>query len=518
MRLSFFLLIVSSISGRLAAQTMSPADVRKAVREYRLAHEGAIVRQLVDLLAIPNNAADDIRIRQNAATLQDLLRARGFSARLLESPGSPPVVFAEQQTPGASRTIVFYAHYDGQPVDSTQWSSNPYQAVLRSQALFAGGTEIPLPGPTERVDPESRLYGRSASDDKSPIVALLTALDALKAQRIPLSVNLKVFLEGEEEAGSGHLRQMLETHRDRLTSDGWIFADGPVHQSRRPQIVFGVRGVMGLGLSVFGPTRPLHSGHYGNFAPNPNVLLVHLLASMRDPEGVITIDGFYDDITPLTAADRRAFASIPSVDDELRAALGIGQTEANNAPLAERLTLPALNLDGLDGGPARAGAANVIQPVAYAAIDFRLVPGQQPDRVRALVEAHIRKQGFTIVSTPPDSLTRATNTRLVRVTWGTGYPAVRTPLDLPIARAITRIATATLGEPAIEVPTLGGSLPLFHFAEVLGVPLIVVPMVNHDNNQHGADENLRIQNLWDGIELYAGLLAGLGHEMGLPVP
>jgi acetylornithine deacetylase/succinyl-diaminopimelate desuccinylase-like protein len=362
------------------------------------------------------------------------------------------------------------------------------------------------------VDPEARIYARSASDDKSPIVAMLAALDALRAARVPLSVNLKFFFEGEEEAGSNHLGAMLRAHADLLKADVWLFMDGPVHQTRRPMVDFGVRGVVGLNLTVYGPTRPLHSGHYGNWAPNPNALLVNLLASMRDMDGRIAIAGYYDDVRPMSPAERQAIAAVPDADPQLRRDFGLARTEADDAPLLERLMLPAFNIGGLQGGLTGAGGANLIGTQSSAYVDLRLVPDQQPERVRRLVEAHIGKEGFHIVREPPDSATRTRYPRIVRVDWEEGYPALRTPMDLPVSRAVVRTAEQALGQPIIQLPTSGGSLGIYHFDDVLRVPLIFVPIVNHDNNQHGQDENLRVQNLWDGIELIAGLMARLGFE------
>lgn len=509
-----FLLLLAAPALPLAAsaQDPDPAVVRQQVRSWREAHEAAIVRELADLLAIPNRASDELNIRRNAERLVELLTRRGVAARLLEVEGSPPAVYGELRSPGATRTIVLYAHYDGQPVDSAKWASPPWTPVLRSRALFEGGRAIPLPAEGERVDPEARLYARSASDDKSPIVAMLAALDALEAAQIPRSVNLKFFFEGEEEAGSSHLRAMLTTHAAQLAADAWLFLDGPVHQSRRPMIDFGVRGVTGLNLTVFGPTRPLHSGHYGNWAPNPNLLLAHLLASMRDPDGRITIDGYSDDVRPLSAAERQALAAVPSTDDALRREFGLAATEAGNAPLWERIMLPALNVSGLQGGLTGSGSANLIGTEASAYLDFRLVPNQTPDRVHQLVEAHLAQQGFHVLRDLPDSATRLRYPRLARVQWGQGYPALRTAMDLPASRAVVRTAEQALGQPVIQLPSSGGSLGIYHFEEVLHAPLIFVPIVNHDNNQHGQDENLRLQNLWDGIELIAGLMARLGFE------
>ena len=479
-----------------------------AAREYRERHEPAILRELADLLALPNVARDSAAIRRNAEHLVRMLEQRGIDARTLENDGHPPAVFGELRVPGATRTVVFYAHYDGQPVDTADWSSAPWRPTLRTAPLEAGGREIPIPA-TGRIDGEWRLYARSASDDKAPIVAMLRAIDALRAARIPLAVNLKFFLEGEEEAGSPNLRPMLERHRALLGADLWIFGDGPVHQTRRPQVVFGVRGTLGLEMTVFGPTRALHSGHYGNWAPNPGAMLAELVASMRDADGRITIAGFSDDVRPISAAERAALATIPDVDSALMRDLGLARTEGAGTLLPERIMLPALNVRGLEAGNVGALAANAIPTEARASIDFRLVPDQTPRRVRELVEAHLRAKGWHLVREVPDSTTRRAHPRIALLRWGQGYPATRTAIDLPVSRALLDVVEAATGQRPITVPTLGGSLPMHTFGEILGAPLIVLPIVNHDNNQHAANENLRLQNLWDGLELFAAVIGGI---------
>ena len=500
-------------SSPLVAQNPRQADgVRTAVREWRVRHEPAILRELSALLAIPNLASDSVSIRRNADTLVAMLTRRGIGARRLEAPGSPPAVYGELRVPGATRTIVMYAHYDGQPVDPARWATPPWAPTLRDAPLERNGRIIPLPDRGGELDDDARLYARSSSDDKAPIVAMLSAIDALRAARIPLSVNLKFFLEGEEDAGSDHLGAMLRLHAGVVSSDGWIFGDGPVHQSRRPQIVFGVRGVMGADLTVYGPARALHSGHYGNWAPNPSVLLAHLLASMRDTEGRITIAGFLDEVRAAGTLERAAIARAPAVDTLLRRELALGDIEGDSVPLLERIMLPALNVRGLDGGPVGGRAANVIPTQATASIDFRLVPNQTPARVRELVEAHVRRQGYHIVHREPTLEERARHARVARIQWEQGYPGIRTDMDAPLSRAVTRVlSTATNGQ-VVAIPMLGGSLPMYLFAEILNAPLVIVPIVNHDNNQHAADENLRIGNLREGIELYAQLFARLGTE------
>jgi acetylornithine deacetylase/succinyl-diaminopimelate desuccinylase-like protein len=289
-----------------------------------------------------------------------------------------------------------------------------------------------------------------------------------------------------------------------------LLCDGPVHQSRRMQVFLGARGVLGAELTVYGPARALHSGHYGNWAPNPALRLAHLLAGLRDADGRVLVQGFDADVRPPTAAERAALASVPDVDAELRRALALGATEASNARLVERILLPALNLRGLASGAVGETAANAIPTEARASLDFRLVPDQMPVRVRALVEEHLRARGWHVMHEAPDLATRGSHSSLVRIDWDAGYPSARTPIEHPLARAVIDAVAAGRGEPIVVLPTLGGSVPMYLFREALGLPIVGVPIANHDNNQHAADENLRLQNLWDGIEVYAGLLAELG--------
>jgi acetylornithine deacetylase/succinyl-diaminopimelate desuccinylase-like protein len=379
--------------------------------------------------------------------------------------------------------------------------------VLRDGPLESGARERPLEPP---FDPEWRLFARSASDDKAPIVGWLAALDALKGVGLAPSVNLKFLLDGEEEAGSPHLAAVLKREKERLGADLWLFCDGPVHQTRRPQVFFGARGVMGVELTLYGPSRPLHSGHYGGWAPNPAADVARLVALLRDDEGRVLVEGFYDDVRPPTAAERAAAARVPDSDRELRESLALGRTEGGGARLAERILGPSLNVRGLAAGAVADKAANAIPAEARASIDFRLVPDQRPERVRALVEEHLRRQGFHVVHDAPEAAMRRAHARLVRLEWDQGYPGFRTPLDAPEAKRVLAAVSEAMGEEPVALPSIGGSLPMYVLGEALAGPLVAVPIANHDNNQHAANENLRLRNLWDGIAIYATLAVRLG--------
>ena len=492
-----------------AASDLARSPAAIAARAYRAAHEVEIVRELAGLLAIPNQASDAADIEKNAAAVSALYERRGATVRLLRVPGAPPVVYAALDAPGAARTVTFYAHYDGQPADPRQWTGEPFRPVLRRGTLESGASELALDDLAAPLDPEWRLYARSASDDKAPIVGFAAALDALKSAGISPSVNLRFFFEGEEEAGSPHLEAILSRYAADLRTDAWVLCDGPVHQSRRPQLFFGARGTTGLELTVYGPNRGLHSGHYGNWAPNPIVRLTHLIDAMRDEDGRILIPGFGDDVLPLSPAEKRAIAAVPRIDEELEKEFGFARPEGGGASLVELIHRPALNVRGISAGHVGEQAANVIVPEATASIDFRLVPDETPEGVRRKVEAFLETRGWFIVRQAPDAATRAAHPMIARLAWEGGYPAARTPMDLPFSRAVVAAAERAAGGPVVMMPTLGGSIPMYLFQGGGKTPVVGVPIANHDNNQHSANENLRLKNLWDGIELYATLFAEL---------
>jgi len=479
----------------------SAAGLADDVTAWRGAHEGAVIAQLDELVRLRSVAADPATLNATAAKLKGLLDARGFKTALFTAPGAPPLVYGLYDV-GAKRTVVFYAHYDGQPVTPSQWSGDPFTPVMR-----ADGRDVDWKAVRGSFNPDWRLHGRAAADDKAAIVALLAGFDTLKAAGRKPRVNIKVVWEGEEEHGSPHLAEILKSHAADLRADLWLIGDGPLHQSRTPTLYFGARGSLSLEATIYGPMRALHDGHYGNWVPNPAAMAAQLIAQMRGPDGAILIPGFADDARPLTEAERAAIARLPNVEDGLRREFGIGGGESG-----EGLTLstmrPALNIRGLRSGQVGAEAANAIPVDAQVSIDFRLVPGQTVQGVRAKVETFLKARGWTLATDVPDAAARAAHPRLIRLAWGGGYPALRSDMTTPAARAV--IAAASGKAPATILPMMGASVPIYLFDDIFHAPVIGLPISNHDNNQHAANENLRLGNLWDGIATYAAMMGGLG--------
>jgi acetylornithine deacetylase/succinyl-diaminopimelate desuccinylase-like protein len=510
------LLIALTASAALGQKQVppTPAEVAQDVRDYRMANEDRIVRELSEFLAIPNVASDTPNIQKNAAHLVEMLEARGIETHLLPISGRGPVVFGKLISPEARRTVIFYAHYDGQPVDPAAWTDGvPFEPVLRDAAIEAGGKRIQFPANDAQhhavYNDDWRIYARSSSDDKSPIVALLAAIDALHEKKIPLSVNLKVILEGEEEAGSPHLEKTLQLHKNLLDADLLITGDGPVHQSGRPLVFFGNRGILGFEITTYGPIRALHSGHYGNWAPNPGFQLARLLSSMKSEDGRVLIEGFYDDVVPLGATEKKALDEMPHNDAELARELQFAKPDGGGQPLVELLQLPSLNIRGLRSAYVGEQAQNIVPEKAEAALDVRLVKGEDPDKKFEQVLAHIRKQGFYVTSEVPTREERLAHPYVVRVVkdvWN--YRASRTSMDLPVSKALVQVVQSATDNNAVAAPLLGGSVPMYIF-EDLHLPWIGVPIVNYDNHQHSSDENLRLGHFWRGMEIYGAILADL---------
>jgi acetylornithine deacetylase/succinyl-diaminopimelate desuccinylase-like protein len=458
-------------------------------REWRKTNEAEVIQHFTTLLSLPNVASDRDNIQRNAELLVSMLQKRRVESRLLTLEGANPIVFGEIKTPNAKHTVVFYAHYDGQPVTPSEWDNHaPFTPITR------------------KVNGEDRIFARSASDDKAAIMAQLTALDALRAAHLPFRSNIRFVWEGEEEAGSPHLEAILNANRDLVHGDVWLVCDGPVDQSGKQTVVFGARGDAHLEITVFGAVRGLHSGHYGNWAPNPAMMLAQLLAGMKDLDGSVLIPHFYDGITPLGPMEKQAIAEAPVNDDALRQELSLGHVEGGGKKLLELLNLPTLNINGMAAANVGAHANNVIPSRAVADLDLRLVVGEHWQDHQQRVIDYVRSQGYFVVDAEPGRDLLLAHSRVAMVRGDDfSYDAVRTPMDLPIAGEVIAAVESARGQ-VVKWPTMGGSVPLGAMERAANTHTITVPIANHDNNQHSSNENIRLQNLWDGIETMAALM------------
>lgn len=485
----------------------SAQNNQQKITQFRKTHEQEIVTEYLQFLSIPDVTNDSANIRLNANFIKDMLIKRGVHTELLHTDGSNPVVFGEVKTPGATKTIIFYAHYDGQPVNPKQWATGlkPFEPVFITAPIEQGGHIVDYK-PGDRIDPLWRLSGRASSDDKAGVMCIINAYDALIESKIALGCNIKFFFEGEEEKGSPQLAAIFRKYKSRLASDLWIICDGSRHTSGNKTVVFGVRGDVNLWLTLYGPKRPLHSGNYGNWAPNPGLLMAQLLGGMKDEKGRVLVKGYYDDVLPLSASEKEALRKVPPVEPVLKKELGIAEPEGGSRPLVEALMLPTLNINGFSSGNVGPQAANVIPTKAEAVLDLRLVLGNDMDRQIQRVTEHIRNQGYYIIDKEPTDEERAKYGKIIKITHDAGYNAQRTPMDLPIAQSVIKAIQTTVGYPLVLSPSSGGSLPLFIFEQELGAKVIAVPLVNYDNNQHAENENVKISFLWEGIETVAAIM------------
>ena len=483
---------------------------QQRVRQYWQKNQTQLIDEYRNFLRIPNVSADSVNIRKNAGFILQMMQQRGIQAQLLDGPvpGTTPAVFGAVNTPGATRTLIFYAHYDGQPVNPKQWTGGlqPFDPVFITAPVEQGGTIVSTYKSGDAIDPTWRLAGRGSADDKAGVMTILNAYDALVKSGIKPTVNVKFFFEGEEEIGSTHLAGIFKKHHDKLASDLWIIADGPRHVSGKKLVSFGVRGDVNMHLTVFGPKRPLHSGNYGNWAPNPAQRMVSLLASMKDDAGKVLVKGYYDDVTPLTASEKQAIANLPDMEPTLKKELGIAQPDGNGTSFANLMMVPTLNINGIQAANVGPMAGNIIPTKAEAVLDLRLVSGNTVKHQTDHILDHIRSRGYHILDRDPTDAERQQYDRLIKVGYGHGYNAQRTPMDLPIAQLVVNAVQSTETEPIVLSPSSGGSLPLYVFEQELNAQVITVPVVNYDNNQHAENENMRVSYLWEGIETMAAIM------------
>ena len=462
------------------------------------------LEELRELLSIPNDANYVSHVQQNVKYTITAFKKRGFKIHELET-GGPPIIVAERSIDENLKTVLFYVQVDGQPVDTSRWlQESPYIPVIKIRE-GEKWSEIPWENVKGDIDEEWRIFARSASDAKGPIAMFLTALDILTEQNTEPAFNIKVILDYEEELGSPHLPAAVEKYKDVLKADQLVILDGPRHISNQPSLTFGARGITTITLTVFGPRVPQHSGHYGNYVPNPALKLAKLLASMKDDFGRVTIPGYYDGIE-ISDATKTILLQVPDDEAEINRKLGIAESDRVAQTYQESIQYPSLNIRGMSSGWVQKEVRTIIPGFAIAEIDIRLVPESNSDYLVNLVKNHIEKKGYHFVVGKPTDEERQKYANLISFTFENSYKAFRTEYDTDIGIWLNKAMIRAFGKEPIRKRISGGSIPIAPFVSTLGIPAVTVPTVNSDNNQHSPNENLRLGNLKEGIRTCLAIL------------
>ena len=477
----------------------------ESYQDYIRTHETTFIAGLLPLLEQPSISHMRSDVRQCAVLLRDLLQQEGAQAEIMETGGNP-VVYGEIAGARDDVTVVLYNHYDVKPVEPLQaWHSEPFRPLFRYGRVEDGAPQVPDWQALSAAERRTCLvYARGSGDDKGPLYGNLMALRTMRAVNGQAPCRIKWLFDGEEEIGSPHLPAFLRQHRERFSGDVMVIADGPMHPSGRPTVSLGVRGVMTLEIRLQTANQMLHSGHYGNAAPNAAWDLVQLLASMRDPQGTCLIQDFYAEAPPPSPAELALLAAIPFTAAAMRTFLGIERWDGPEqlSFYEKALFRPTFNINGVTAGTTGAARSTVIPHQATASIDVRLVAQMNMDTVCRRIVEHVQERcpGATV--------------ELLH-----GYEAYKVAVTHPqvqhVVAAVQELCTS-MGEtaPPVILPSMGGSLPLHALAQALDMPLISVPLANHDDNQHAPDENLRLGHFLQGISTMLSIVHGLAQQGG----
>ena len=462
------------------------------------------IEAFIEFLSIPNDGKNKDEILKNIDWSKLQLESFGFDFKILKT-SSLPLVLAEKVIDNKLPTIAFYMHLDGQSVDISKWDQkSPWTPVLKE---FDGKKWNKVDWEMLKIkeNKDLRIFARSTSDDKGPFMMFLTSLKILEIYNKKPAFNIKLILDFEEERGSPGLPEAVEKYKDQLIADLLLILDGPMHSSKKPTLVFGNRGIASITLKVYGPKTSQHSGHYGNFIPNPALRLSKILSSMKNDDGKVIIPGFYDGIN-ITNQVRSILKNIPSEEELIRNRTKIKSVDKVAESYQESLQYPSLNIRGLQSGWVGSQVRTIIPSTAQAEIDVRLVLESNPLRLINLIKNHIESLGYKILNDEPNDKERLSNNKLVKMTYKISYPAFRTPINTKEGKWLKNILFNNFKVNPVLIRTSGGSVPISPFVNNLGVPAVGIPTVNLDNNQHSPNENIRLGNYFNGIETFVSLL------------
>lgn len=467
--------------------------------------------QLADILtfhrefvSLPNVSDDHDDMMKNVAFVRHEFEERGFDVRLLEST-SLPVFLAERVVDPSLKTVLFYFHLDGQPVNAANWDQpDPFTPVLKEKRE-GEWTIIDWDRIEGDIDPEWRVFGRAAADDKGPITMMLYALSHLQKENISPAYNIKIILDLQEEVSSHGFLSTLEDYKKDYAADYMIIMDGPAHHSNRPTLTFGCRGIVTCSITTYGAKLPQHSGHYGNYAPNPVFSLAHILSSMKDRNGRVAIPGYYHGIH-LSDAERKILTAVPDDQRSIKHALLLHRCDGVAHTYQEALQYPSLNVRHIETSWKGPGLKTIIPEVATAHIDVRLVSETDGDDQIEKIKSYLISDGYHVIDHDPTDEERLAHPDIVKFLSGEPMNAFRTDMDSEIGQKLNEVLVNTFGEEPVRIRSMGGTVPIIPAVTRLKIPAIIVPMVNMDNNQHNPNENMRIGNIVDGIRMCSAIL------------
>ncbi len=477
----------------------------RSIKQLSKAHVQDALRFYHKFLSLPNDANHPDDILKMLNWLEPEMVASGFETKRIETAGSP-LLYAYQDN-GADKTVLVYLQADGQPVDPSAWQQqDPFSPALKQQSEDGSWQEIPWSKLSSVINPDWRIYARSASDSKGPMTQFIFAVRALLKANIKADFNLKVIIDTEEEQGSPNLAKAVEKNKKLLSADMLLIFDGPPHASNKPTLNFGARGIATVTLTMHGPRVPQHSGHYGNYVPNPAFALSHLLSSMKSKDGKVLIDGYYEGVS-IDQKTKQTLASVPDDAAGLKSVMGFSRPDKVAETLQESLQYPSLNIRGLSSAWVGDKVRTIIPSEAIAEIDIRLVQESDPEHLLNLLKKHIEKEGYTVTTDVPTDEQRATDKQYVQFKSKVSYGAFRTDFDSAPGLLARRAIEKLIGEEPILVRTLGGSVPIAPFVDTLNIPAVLIPTVNIDNNQHSPNENIRLGHFIEGLDIVIAVLS-----------
>ncbi len=433
----------------------------------------------------------------------------GFEVDRLETP-ELPLLLASKVISEDLNTLLIYLQFDGQPVDNSKWDQeNPYKAVLKKRTnneyKIIDWSRLDNITFDDIKKEDLRIFARSASDAKGPVMMILNALEIMKRNNIELEYNLKVIMDFEEEISSPNLADAVKKYSSKLKSDALLIFDGPKHPSNLPTLTFGARGISDITLITYGPIVPQHSGHFGNYAPNPVFRMSEILSSMKDTNGRVTIPGFYDGIE-LDEKTLKILDDVPDDEEKMMNDMQFKKPDNVGKNYQESIQYPSINVRGIESGWVREEVRTIVPSECIAEIDVRLVLESDPIRLHNLIKSHIEELGYYVIDRKPTKDERLKHNKIVTFVSSFDYDAFRTDIESEIGKWLVKSLKKTFGIEPVKKRTSGGSVPISPFVNTLGIPAVTVPTVNQDNNQHSPNENIKIENYITGIETYLGIL------------